>query len=313
MPKTQKVKQEIVIVIDKSGSMASCRDDVIGGFNTYVSDLKKETSVDAKLTLVMFDDNVHKLYAGRKISDVGELCSRTYSPNGSTALNDAVMVAIEDIESRISKSKAKVAPQVIVIVFTDGDENASKTHKDKSLVSAKRAEKEKEGWAFIFMGADMDAWTAGHSYGMSAGNTMGFGKSDVFASTSFLRNRTAKAARLYASNLEGELDEQGYSTAMNNLMTIDEQDLATDQEAVTLRATLDASTKDLKGKPQNLVTVDDKAAVSGWNPADVKDYWGASSLKFEEVYDSIAGTWIVPCCERDYDKDGNCDIHKEKK
>lgn len=242
----QAVKQEIILVIDKSGSMGSSRDDVVGGFNTYVSDLKKEKGIDAKLTLVMFDDNVHKLYAGKAIAQVGELCNRTYCPGGSTSLNDAVMEAIEDAETRLNKSKAKNKPQVMVIVFTDGEENASSKFggdvgKDK--VKQKRAEKEQEGWAFIFMGADMDAWAAGGSYGMSAGNTLGLGKQAIGQTMSYLSNRTAKAARMHSANISGELSNVMYAQSMSNIMALDEDDLANDEVAVALRGVIDQSTK----------------------------------------------------------------------
>ena len=239
----QTIKQEIVVVIDKSGSMSNCRDDVIGGFNTYIADLKKDKSIDAKLTLVMFDDYVHKLYSGKDIDQVGELCTRTYSPNGSTALNDAVMEAIDDVETRLKKSKAKNKPQVLVIVFTDGEENRSQKFKNKDDVKAKRGEKESEGWAFIFMGADMDAWAAGHSYGMSAGNTIGIGKQAIASGAQYLANRTRKAATMHRGLISGDMCGSVYAESMSSLMTLDADDLANDQEAVTLRNAIDTSSQ----------------------------------------------------------------------
>lgn len=237
-----KAKQEIVIVMDKSGSMGSCRDDVIGGFNTYINDLKNEKDVDAKLTLVMFDSSVHKLYGGKAIKTAGELCQNTYCPNGMTALNDAVMEAIDDVETRLKKSKAKNPPQVIVIVFTDGEENSSRKF-TKDDVNKKRTELEKEGWAFIFMGADMDAWAAGRSYGISAGNTVSLGKNAIADSVAYLSNRTSKAASMQKSYLSGTLDKASYLNSTQTMMSIDEDDLANDEEAVKLRNSIDSSSK----------------------------------------------------------------------
>jgi len=230
----QAVKQEIVIVIDKSGSMTSNRDDVIGGFNTYIGDLKKDEDIDAKLTLVMFDNSIHKLYSGKDIKQVGELCTKTYCPNGGTALNDAVMEAIEDVETRLKNSKAKNKPQVMVIVFTDGDENSSTKFRDKDEVKKRRADKEQDGWAFIFMGTDMDAWSGASSYGMSAGNTVSLGKQAIGASASYLSNRTKKASLMYGAKTRGAMSNEAYAQSMNNLMTLDENDLANDEEAVRL-------------------------------------------------------------------------------
>lgn len=238
---TQRVKQEIVIVIDKSGSMAGSRDDVIGGFNTYITDLQKDESIDAKLTLIMFDTSIHKLYSGKEMKNVGLLCTQTYCPSGSTALNDAVMAGIEDVETRLSKSKAKNKPQVMIIVFTDGEENASTLHRDKDLIKQRRSDKETDGWAFIFMGADMDAWSGASSYGISQTNTVAFGKQAIGASAAYLSNRTRKAATMYASNSMGLMSNESYAASMSSLMTLDADDLANDKEAVTLRETLDSS------------------------------------------------------------------------
>jgi hypothetical protein len=152
------------------------------------------------------------------------------------------MVAVEDVEARLKKSKAKDAPQVMVVVFTDGEENASSKFK-KDDVSNKRKEKEAEGWAFIFMGADMDAWAAGSSYGMSAGNTISLGKQAIGDSMAYLSNRTKKASVMYAARGAGSISQEAYTQTMNNLMALDEDDLANDEQAVSLRRTIDNSSK----------------------------------------------------------------------
>ena len=238
----QTVKQEIVIVMDKSGSMGTSRDDVIGGFNTYIGDLKKDESIDANLTFVLFDDNVHKLYSGKKLSQVDNLCTKSYNPNGGTALNDAVMEAIEDVDARVKglKCSKKDKPQVLVIVFTDGQENGSRKY-TADQVRNRRKEKEQDGWVFIFMGADMDAWLAGGQYGMSVGNTMSISKGTIVQSASYLSNRTSKAAKLRVANVSGLLNDDDYQNATVNLMTLDADDLANDAEAVQLRTTLDSN------------------------------------------------------------------------
>lgn len=130
----------------------------------------------------------------------------------------------------------------MVVVFTDGEENASRKFK-KDAVSDKRKEKEAEGWAFIFMGADMDAWAAGSSYGMSAGNTISLGKQAIGDSMAFLSNRTKKASKAYAARGIGGMSQEVYTRTMSNLMTLDADDLANDAEAVNLRATIDNSSK----------------------------------------------------------------------
>jgi len=284
---TAKVKQEIVIVMDKSGSMASSREDVIGGFNTYISDLKKDDTIDAKLTFVMFDNGVHKLYSGKEIKQVDELCQRTYNPNGGTALNDAVMEAIEDIETRTKNSKAKNKPQVLLIVFTDGDENSSQKY-NKQQVSDKRKEKEAEGWAFIFMGADMDAWAAGRSYGMSKGNTVSLGKQAIGTAAQYLSNRTAKAARLHSANTRGMMDNVAYAQSMSNLMSLDEDDMANDLQAVSLRSTIDSSSKVSPGtQAQSIHKVQPHSPFDAIWTSDSNPAYASIAEKAAEVLSSL--------------------------
>jgi uncharacterized protein YegL len=249
-----KVKQEIVVILDKSGSMGGSRDDVVGGFNTYIEDLRKEEDIEANLTIYMFDDNTHKICTGESLKNVNLLTSKTYCPGGSTALNDCFMEAINDVETRLKKSKAKNKPQVLFIVFTDGEENASRTHVDKSKIKQRKDDKESEGWAFIFMGADMDAWAAGSSYGMSLGNTMTINKQSIGSSASYLRNRTVKAASNYRGLVGGTMNEVAYAQSMNNLMTLDADDLANDAEAVALRAEIDSAAQNISQASQSGVT-----------------------------------------------------------
>lgn len=244
------VKQEIVVILDKSGSMGGSRDDVIGGFNTYIEDLRKEEDIDAKLTIYMFDDYTHKICQGEPLSKVNLLNTKTYCPGGSTALNDCFMEAIEDVESRLKKSKAKNKPQVLFIIFTDGEENASSIHRDKAKIKQRKDDKEGEGWAFIFMGADMDAWSAGSSYGMSMGNTMTINKQSIGSSASYLRNRTVKAASNARGLMCGLVSEAQYTASMNNLMELDADDLANDAEAVALRTEIDNAAKNISSNPK---------------------------------------------------------------
>jgi uncharacterized protein YegL len=238
MPKVKKIKQEIVVVIDSSGSMYSSATDVIGGFNQYISDLKANQDVNIKLSLITFDGVVNKKYSGKSIKDVTNICEETYKPRGSTALNDAVMEAINDVKSRLKKTKTP--PQVIIVVFTDGEENSS-TEFSVDDVKKSRAEMEEQGWLFIFMGADMDAWKASSVYGMSAGNTISLGKNAIKDSVLYLSNRTSKAAKLHTSFLTGDLSKASYATATQSLMALDDDDLTNDEDAVRLREIIDQS------------------------------------------------------------------------
>lgn len=145
-PKTDKV--EIVVVLDRSGSMSPQRKDTIGGFNTFLSDCSRDNP-KAKITLIKFDHEYDVAYSSVPIKDVKEMTEADYVPRGNTALLDAMGRAIGEISS--SKIKKK-----LICVLTDGGENASRewtSDRIKALVTEKRA----DGWEFVFLADDPTA------------------------------------------------------------------------------------------------------------------------------------------------------------
>jgi len=230
-----KQKTEIIVIIDQSGSMADCRNDVIGGFNTYLSDLKKDSNIDARVSLTTFNSNIKKEYTCKKLADVDELTHNTYSPTGSTALNDAFIETVKEVRDRIAKSKAKSKPKVLCVVFTDGEENASRNHPGEE---GKRTVKELIDdlnatgfWTFVYMGADQDAWSASQSYGFSAANSVSYGKGATAQTMAYMANRTKKFAMADLSQTPLMSD---------SLMALDAED-EKDAETVALRTAIDTS------------------------------------------------------------------------
>lgn len=151
MPK--KGLTEIVVVVDESGSMHSTADDAIGGFNSFIAS-QKEIEGEANVTLVLFDDKYQIVYNGLPIDYVSELTNETYIPGGSTALVDAVGKTIDLLSERISSLEEEEKPEkAIVIVITDGYENASKEYKGSDVSKKLKDYQSKEGWEVIFIGA----------------------------------------------------------------------------------------------------------------------------------------------------------------
>lgn len=157
---------EIVFVLDRSGSMENLVSDTIGGFNSFVKD-QKSKSGSAKLTTVLFDGLYDVLYDGIDIQSVPELTNKEYFARGSTALLDALGKTINLVKNRIDIAKKKDRPsKVIFVVTTDGQENAS--HEFKNDVLKKMVEDRKSnGWEFIFLGANIDAFSVGMSFGVT--------------------------------------------------------------------------------------------------------------------------------------------------
>lgn len=101
----------------------------------------------------------------------------TYSPGGSTALLDAVGMALDAVSKKIAELPEEEKPEkVIFLIVTDGEENSSKEY-TLPLVKTKIEQQKKENWDFVFMGADQDAWAAADSYGI--GNSVNFVQADM--------------------------------------------------------------------------------------------------------------------------------------
>lgn len=161
---------EIVVVVDRSGSMESIRTDAMGGFNSFLAEQKKEPG-KATMSVVLFDHEYEMLHSAVGIQDVPPLTESTYVPRGTTALYDAVGRAVNDVKARIDAAKKKDKPDgVVVAILTDGYENASKDF-NQSSVFKMIEERTKAGWSFLFLAAHKDAFEVGRGLGIAANLT----------------------------------------------------------------------------------------------------------------------------------------------
>lgn len=149
-----------VFLLDRSGSMETCWDDTIGGFNAFVNDQKNE---GGSLTLVQFDHEYMLSYNQKSIAEVEPLTRETYTPRGSTALLDAIGRTIKD--SRLANPT--------IIILTDGLENSSHTF-TKPHIKDLIEQKTKDGWTFVYLGANQDAFAEAGSMGIAPGATMNY-------------------------------------------------------------------------------------------------------------------------------------------
>lgn len=178
----------VTFVLDSSGSMSKIRDDTIGGFNTFLADQREEPG-RAAVTLYEFSDSVSQVYQGKPLGDAPELDAETYTPGGQTALNDAIATAVTETDGYIEKQPAAVQPDtVVVVVLTDGKENASETPQDRvrELIEQYR---EEHDWEFLFIGANQDAVLTATEMGIEADKSLdmahsGEGTQAAYESTS---------------------------------------------------------------------------------------------------------------------------------
>lgn len=156
------MKTEILVITDRSGSMASTAKDVIGGYNTFIKE-QREVPGEAKVTFTQFDDVYEVVYAGKPIAEVPTLDGKTFVPRGSTALLDAIGRTLNEQGQRIAAEKW--ADLVIVCILTDGGENASREY-DSAKVKAMSEHAEKNGWKFVYLGANQNSFSVTQGLGM---------------------------------------------------------------------------------------------------------------------------------------------------
>jgi hypothetical protein len=154
---SQKPATEIAFILDRSGSMGAHVAAAIGGFNDFLAE-QQQVKGFARLTLVLFDDVLETPFDNIPLCEVVPLDTRTYTTRNTTALLDAIGLTIESFERRIAAMPLASRPaQVIFAIFTDGLENASSRYTWKDLAAKIKERQEKDGWQFLFLGANQDA------------------------------------------------------------------------------------------------------------------------------------------------------------
>lgn len=172
----KKIKDTLVsLLLDRSGSMESCRAETISGFNEYIEGIKSGKKGNVKFNFVQFDTtSIDKIYIGEDIENVIPLTAETYVPRGGTPLIDAAMKTILATEEYLKESNEK-SWNVMFIMQTDGHENSSDEYTNKDL-HKKIKELTEAGWQFIFLGANIDAYAQAEKFGISTGKTVSYNK-----------------------------------------------------------------------------------------------------------------------------------------
>jgi len=162
----------VVFILDRSGSMSGKEADVIGGFNSYVEELRANPAGPVGISYVRFDNYPELIWNDVPLADVPQMTSEHYQPRGSTALLDAVGSTVSAIHDMPEQ-------RYIVIVHTDGMENASREwtkEKVKDLIEKYDA---KDNWTFAFFGEGPDAWAQANDYGYARARTASYAPADM--------------------------------------------------------------------------------------------------------------------------------------
>ena len=158
---------EIVFILDRSGSMAGLEADTIGGFNSLIQKQKKEDG-KAVVSTVLFDDKCKVLHDRKDLKEIAPLTEEDYYVRGCTALLDAVGGAIHHIGNVHKYARAEDRPErTLFIITTDGMENASRKYGYEKVKRMIERQKERYGWEFLFLGANMDAVSVAGRFGIA--------------------------------------------------------------------------------------------------------------------------------------------------
>jgi uncharacterized protein YegL len=158
---------ELVFILDRSGSMAGLESDTIGGFNAMIEKQKKMDG-GCYVSTVLFDDESEVLHDRVALGDIPPMTQDDYTVRGCTALIDAIGGAIHHIGNIHKYARPEDVPEhTMFIITTDGQENASRRYSSEQVKKMIERQKEKYGWEFLFIGANIDAVETAARYGIS--------------------------------------------------------------------------------------------------------------------------------------------------
>lgn len=171
------------LIVDKSGSMMDCLDNTINGFNEQVkriSKLDKEFPNDEiSVGLTTFNDAVTIHYMGANPQAVQLLDNQSYRPNGTTALLDAIGMSVSLIETEINGVNKSIDSTMIVVVITDGYENASQLFNFEAIRNLISRLEETGKWTFAFVGSTLDAVETADKMAFKSRNSFSFNKENM--------------------------------------------------------------------------------------------------------------------------------------
>ncbi len=158
---------EIVFILDRSGSMSGLESDTIGGFNSLIKKQKMEPG-EALISTVLFDNDSKVLHDRVNVRDVAPLTGKDYWVGGSTALLDAVGGAIHHIGNVHKYAREEDVPaHTLFVITTDGMENSSHHYTAERVRQMIQRQKNRYGWEFLFLGANIDAVETAEDLGIS--------------------------------------------------------------------------------------------------------------------------------------------------
>lgn len=194
----------VTFLLDETGSMANIAGPTISGLNEYLDTLRSDPNADEiRFTLITFNTaRTRTIYRGEPLDNVKPFPQEDYDPQAMTPLYDACVRAIHDTQEAVGDSRARV----VVVFQTDGMENRSKVYDFatlKRLINQHRL----QGWEFVFLGADFDAYPLAHDLGIQKSHVVNYGRTVVHTRETF--SNLAANTRAYGAS--GMSMDMGFS------------------------------------------------------------------------------------------------------
>lgn len=208
---------ELVFILDRSGSMAGLEKDTIGGFNSMIEKQRREPG-EVYVSTVLFDSTCEVIHDRVPLDQVKPLTEREYYARGCTALLDAVGGAIHHIGNVHKYAREEDRPEhTMFIITTDGMENASHAYSYDKVRRMINLEKEKYGWEFLFLGANIDAAAEAARFGINEDRAVNYKCDSVGTALNYevlsdavgcIRN-SGKMARSWKAPIERDFMKRG--------------------------------------------------------------------------------------------------------
>ena len=198
---------EVVFILDRSGSMSGLEADTIGGFNSMIAKQKKEEG-EAYISTVLFDDTCEVLYDRVPVNKVEPMNDNQYYVRGCTALLDAIGGAIHHIGNVHKYAREEDRPEkTLFIITTDGMENSSRQYSYEKVKEMVERQKEKYGWEFLFLGANIDAIDVAGKFGIDSNRALNYVSDHKGTQLNYeVLNKTVSEFRACKSLVKEEID-----------------------------------------------------------------------------------------------------------
>lgn len=209
---------ELVFILDRSGSMSGLEADTIGGYNSMLTKQKEEPG-EALISTVLFDDRTEVLHDRISLADIRPMTGEQYYVRGCTALLDALGGAVHHIGTVHKYCREEDRPEkTIFIITTDGMENSSRIYTYDKVKKMVERQKERYGWEFLFLGANIDAIAAAGQFGIQPSRAVNYESDSSGTQLNFqVVSETVCAARACTCDLSEYFDDPAWKKPLKRI------------------------------------------------------------------------------------------------